>query len=97
MFWEVQFGVMHAWLFADDPEDAGQRAINIAEELPYEPFVKREAQPQTWSVTIRPPQPSDPEEFAPHEKFARETGFSMCMDYCPVGVDEVDFAVLEPR
>jgi hypothetical protein len=97
MFFEVQFAVLHAWLFADSPEQAGERVAAIAEHLPYAYYHPAGELPGTWQATMRPAGPGDPPEFVPHEKEAREIGFAMCVDYCATGMDEDLFADLEPR
>jgi hypothetical protein len=92
MFWTAEFGVLHLWIYAEDEAPAAVRAGNIATQLPYGPFDGE------WRAGVRSAgRTDDPPEFLPHENFAREVGFAMCVDYCQAGTDKADFATMALR
>jgi hypothetical protein len=100
MFWEVEFGTLHVWLWGDTPEDAGERAVTIVEQLPYERFGKTETWQESWPATVRLAEshkPTDPPEFEKHYQEARSLGIGICLDFCPTGIDEAGFESLTPR
>jgi hypothetical protein len=36
LYWEIQCGLLHVWLFDESPHDAADRAASMVQALPYE-------------------------------------------------------------
>ena len=83
-YYDIQFGALVIWLFADSIQDASDRAIIITDQLPYERAGER------TKVFLLGDLPDKPklEVFASQ---ARDVGLAVLFCGCPPGVDEDRF------
>jgi hypothetical protein len=83
MYWDIQFGYLNLWLFAPSAESAGERAVDIAEALPYELVGTR--------AEVCRDKPPVCAEFQTGEAMARQTGLGTFLVACRTGVPEEGF------
>jgi len=92
---EVKFGYLHICLFGESPDDAGERAVTIAEQLPYE-LVNKEVWQETCRASIFLVEGSKLPEIRELEQRARDVGIGVLLYYGKMGVDEGDFEDADP-
>jgi hypothetical protein len=95
-FFDVQFGYLHICLFGESRDDAGERAVTIVEQLPYERVNKKETWQETWRASIRLAEGSKLPEFLLIEERAKEVGIGVFAHFCVTGVDEGNFEDIDP-
>lgn len=96
----MQFGFLLVWLFANSPDDAAERAMNIIAELPYEligdKFAVETRKPSgapagdTLSTQQGPSQETR-EQMALREELALESGLALMLIVVATGADETGF------
>jgi len=88
MFWDVEFGYLCLWLFGESPEDAGERAALIVEQLPYERTDDR--------VTIHEDTLGARNQFEKQYSTARSVGLALLLVGCATGADHQAFDASPP-
>jgi len=103
LFWQMQFGLLRMWLFANSDEDAAGRAMKIIAQLPYERIgdqvrVERRKRPGTTSGGARPATEGSSlevrEQKAIREELAMESGLSLMLIVVLTGAEEADFETM---
>ncbi len=84
-YWEIQFGFLLLYLWAESAEQAGDSAATIVGVLPYE-VVGRNVE------VIHITGPDKKPELERCAQEARSIGFCMSLVACQTGTDEGDFA-----
>lgn len=88
MYWDLQFGYLQVWIYADSPDDAADRVWHIVEQLPYERV-------GTLVSVHLDKQPVIP-EFEAGERMASSLGIGLFFGACVTGVDEGNFEAETP-
>lgn len=91
-YWDWQFGVLCVWLFAECPEEAGEKAGLIVSELPYE-ITASEGQVVSTTPSAKPLKETekDQPDYYRFENIAKQTGLALCLLCCPTGTTEGDW------
>ena len=80
------------WIYAVHRDDAGAKAVEIVEQLPYEKFKVGYAWEETWRVTVHSTDYESPlPEFRECKQRALQVGLAIFFHACETGADEADF------
>ena len=95
-FYEWEDGFLNLCLFGASVEDAGERAVTIVGQLPYERAEEKEKWDESWKAGIRLAGGSKLPEFLNIEKTAREVGIGICLHCTVVGEKIPNFDQIDP-
>lgn len=86
LFFDMQFGFLAVWIFAESVEDANERATAIVEQLPYEI-----AGQKARVYEIPSTGPSEPAHWVLAAEQARKIGLVLQLASVATGADEDEF------
>ncbi len=95
-FFEIQFGYLHIWIYGDGPQDAGERACTIVEQLQYERAEDKESWDESWRASVRLSGGSKLPEFQAAEKTAKVIGIAFFLHELTTGGDESELVAADP-
>lgn len=96
-FWEIQFGFVQVWIYGESPSDAGDRALTVVEQLPYELFDSENAwEASTQAAVFSTDHTPTTEGFKEAQELARGAGVFVAFYGCKIGASVEEFKKMAP-
>jgi hypothetical protein len=87
LFFECEFFYLLIWIYAENPDDAAERALAIISQLPYERGENKESWDETWRAVVQLAGKSNLPEDLVKEKQAKEIGLAILAHGLVIGAD----------